>query len=437
MSKKTLLLRSKLSASGVTIKPIIKNTKKKYEEESDIEIEIKSDGESPKSEAVSPKSETSNIEFEENKENNEEQNKTENYDDHNYGSQISDYVADISQEQSLIEEEKPKKVIRKSSKNLSRFRIKEDDLKKVKKTKAVVKKGPGRPRKTPKKEPIPRKGISKHPSVSDAFIEFVYDQPVILKKIFQFFKALAASQIHVIFRHKDIIFYTEDHHKKSKIRVRIDASKINHYYCKDTLDIGISSKEMELILNKVDKEYSTILLLSSMSSKNRTIDLILENDIQIDELHTIELINPSNKMENENEFTDEDYIISFELPSKYFRKTINDIKTMSTELSITQESNSSPLVFEYLTSNKKIQSKHTVKNNNKIKLKSQLDDGESFRIDIRVDYIKPISSAQIAEDIVILVDENRSLMTRSFIDNETIEIKTLTEIIDERPDDDE
>jgi hypothetical protein len=325
-------------------------------------------------------------------------------------------------------------VIKKSA----RVGIKDDDVKKSKSKKTLnikntVKKGRGRPRKTPKKEPIPRKGISRKPSIPDNFVELIYDQPVVFKKIFQFFKALAASQIQIIFRPKDIIFYTEDHHQRSKIRIKIDASKVNHYYCKDILDIGISSREMDLILNKVDKEYTTIVLISGESTRERTINLALENDIQIDELHTIELINPSYKMDNEEEFIDEDYMITFELPSKYFRKTINDIKTMSNELSIIQNAPNKPLVFEYLTQNKKIQSEHTVKNNSKIKLKSNLEQGSIFRIDMHIEDIKPISSSQISEEVMILIDENKSLMTRSFIDNGTVEIKTLTEIIDERP----
>jgi hypothetical protein len=300
-----------------------------------------------------------------------------------------------------------------------------------------AKKGPGRPRKTPKKEPIPRKGISKTATNPDDHIEVLYEQPVLLRKIFQFFKSLAAAQIQILFRPKDIIFYAEDHHKKSKIRVRLDATKLNHYYCKSTLDVGVASKDLELILNKVDKEYSSIVLLSNLGSTQRNITLVLENDIQIDEMHTIDLVGQYDKMENESDFVDEDYMIKFQFPSKYFRKTINDIKTMSSQLSITQEDAESSLVFEYLTNNKKIQSKHTVKDNNKIKLVSELAAGDSFRVDVKIDYIKPISAAQIADEVTILVDENKAFMTKAYIDNETIEIKTLTEIIDDRPEEEE
>jgi hypothetical protein len=300
--------------------------------------------------------------------------------------------------------------------------------------KTPVRKGPGRPRKTPKKEPIPRKGTTNKPINEDSVVEFLYDMPLVMKKIVAFFKSLAAAQIQIIFRPTDIIMYAQDHHKKSKIRVRIDGSKLNQYYCKSILDIGISSKELESILNTVDKDYSSIILVSTAGNTQKNLIAILENDIQIDETHTIDLIGQYNHMDNEEEFTDENYMIQFEWPGKYFRKTINDIKTISTQISISQEDCESPLELCYTSSNKKIHSRHIVKNADKIKLRSQLSGDDTFHVDIKVDYIKPISSAHIADEIMILVDENKKFMTKAYIDNRTIEIKTLTEIIDERPD---
>lgn len=334
--------------------------------------------------------------------------------------------------------ESPKKRVKKSTtsaKNTEEKTVKKraSAKKTTKKTASAVKKGPGRPRKVPKKDPIPRKGIVAKPTNSEDVIEFLYDTPVILKKLIAFFKSLAAAQIQVLFRTTDIILYAQDHHKKSKIRVRIDAAKLNHYYCKAPLDIGITCKDLELLLNKVDKEYSSIILLSTAGNTKKTLTVVFENDIQIDESHTIDLIENYTKMTDENEFVDEDYGIQFEWPGKYFKKTINDIKTISTELSITQADSDSPLTFEYKSANKKIHSYHTVKNKEKIKLKSNLGNSDSFRVDVKVDYIRPISSAQIADEITIMVDETKKLMTKAFIDNKTIEIKTLTDIVDQRP----
>ena len=297
----------------------------------------------------------------------------------------------------------------------------------------VEKKRPGRPRTTAPKQDIPRKGIASVPTDEDSIMEFLYDSPILLKKIITFFKSVAATHIQILFRLNDIIIYSQDHHKQSTIYIKIQGSKTNHYYCKSILDIGVRVKDLESILNKVDKDYSSIILLSTLENNQKSITIILENDIQIDETHTIEIVGQYQHLDNEAEFEDENYMISFDWPGKYFRKTINDIKTIAVQLNIVQEDKNSPLEICYVSANKKIHSRHIVKKPSKINLVSNLPDHASFRIGMKVENIKPISSAHIADEIKILIDENKKLMTKSFIDNKTIEMKTLTNIIDIRP----
>ena len=54
------------------------------------------------------------------------------------------------------------------------------------KTPIVKKKRPGRPRKTPLREPRPRNGIVNNPKDVKNFIEFLYDKPLIFKKLWQY-----------------------------------------------------------------------------------------------------------------------------------------------------------------------------------------------------------------------------------------------------------
>ena len=300
--------------------------------------------------------------------------------------------------------------------------------------KKVFKKGPGRPRKAPCREIIPRRGISLKPTNNETCIEFLHDNPNMFKKIISFFKSTATHNIQLIFRPNEVIMFAKDHHDKSKIRIKIDTNKVNHYYCKNILDIGIALKDLDLLFNKADKDYKAFVMYSNTSGMQKNIILTFVNEMEIDEVHTIDLIGQYNHIDNEQEFIDEDYIIKFEWPNKYFRKTINDIRTISTQLSIMQEDKDQPLVLEYISENKKIHSKYNIKNPAKIKLKSGLAHGDTFRVDIKLDYIRPISASHIADDIMIFLDENKKLMTKAFIDKETaIEIKTITEIIDIRP----
>jgi hypothetical protein len=302
-----------------------------------------------------------------------------------------------------------------------------------KKTKS--KKRPGRPRKKPLKEEEPRRGISHEPADLDNVLEIVYCMPLILKKVVSFFKSLASNEIQIIFRPTHIIFYSRDHHEKSRIRIKIDGHKLNHYYCVKEFSIGVKCGELELILNKVDKDYIRIILMATKNQCQKYLTILMENDMQIEERHHMDLIGQYPTMTNEQHFIDEKYTIHFTFPGKYFKKTINEIKTMSSQLSFIQEDNESPLELGYNSANKKIRSVHTFRNANKVKFYSSLDEHSSFRVTVELSHIKPISSAHIADEITIYLDENKKFMTKALIDNGTIEIKTLTDIVDERPED--
>lgn len=301
------------------------------------------------------------------------------------------------------------------------------------KAKAPTRKGPGRPRKIPKKESIPRVGCKDEPEDENNLIELLYDMPILLKKIFGFFKSLASTQIQFVFRKHEVIIYGQDHHDKSRIRVRIDTAKLNSYYCGEELDIGLNCKELELILNKIDKEYNTLVINISKRNKQKFIKLVLNTNIQIREIHNIDIIGQYNSIsKHEDDFNRLNHTIEFTLPGKYFKKTIGDMRSFSKTLSIIQDEPNNPVRFEYISDNKKIRSSHVIRNNDKIKLVSKLDEDDSFRIDIMLQYIKPISSIYISETSKISIDENRPFMVTSHLDNGTIEIKTLTAIIDNR-----
>lgn len=295
---------------------------------------------------------------------------------------------------------------------------------------------PGRPPKKLPHPPLKKKGIISEPTTPDTAIELMYGFPIILKKVMAHFKSLATEKIQVIFRPEEVIMFGRDHNKHSRTRVRIDGKKLHYYYCKGVYKMIFVRREIELILNKVDKDYRHLIIHASVQHIKKYIVFSFENGMKIDEKHHITLREgkTSDEMDNENDFLDEDsYTLSFTFPGKYFKKTISDIRTISKELGIVQESKDDPLDLVYRSKNQKIQSKHTCKNSKTtINFKSKLDDDETFRVDIMVDYIKPISQAQVADSVDIFVDENKQFMTRSTFEDGTIEIKTLTEIIDKR-----
>ena len=148
-------------------------------------------------------------------------------------------------------------------------------------------KGPGRPRKTPVRVSKPRDGISKTPKCDQNVIEYSYDRPLITKKIWGFFKSLFTDKLEIIFRDNEIIYYGKGHLKKNAVRIRTDASKINHYYAGGSLNIGLSCANMCAIMSKVDRSYTNIMLLSNKNHAQKNLIITLQNSMEIDEEHTI------------------------------------------------------------------------------------------------------------------------------------------------------
>ena len=270
------------------------------------------------------------------------------------------------------------------------------------------------------------------PSDAEHYIEFLYDKPLIFKKLWQFFKLLACDKLHLSFMKDCIIIYCHDHHKKSYIRVKINCNEVNHYYCERELDIGLLCKNPELIMSTIDKSYNSILFLSTHDNIQKNIEIVLKNEIDIEETHKIELIGEYDKNNNDKKFLDEDYKIKFKLNGKYFKKMISDIKTFSDILNIRQDDKDESLMIEYIKHDKKIKSNHVMKNSEAINLRSALTEDETFRTSVKVDYIKPLSSALLAESIEIYADEIKPLKFIINLDEKCIQICILTEIIDQR-----
>jgi len=295
------------------------------------------------------------------------------------------------------------------------------------------KKKPGRPRKNPIRQPQKRKGIVSVPEDERNHIEFLYDNPEIFKKILSCFKSHAVNNIFITFKDRYILFWCEDNLQKNKIRIKINCSLINHYYCFETLNIGMSCDHLEKIMATIDKTYSSILILSQKDSIQNYIEIILKDDIRAEKSYKVELIGDYNTFHNVDHLFDdyEAYILNFSLSGKKFKAMINDMAAFTDQVSIELNSSVDPLVFQYRSRDNKI--KHTTTfHNNAFSLRKNIDDGDTFHISFKLEYVKPISSSLISDYVKIFVDENRPLLFVNSVDGGCIEVHTLTEIIDKR-----
>jgi hypothetical protein len=295
----------------------------------------------------------------------------------------------------------------------------------------VVKKRPGRPRKTPPQQPKQKKGIVCAPEDAAHYIEFLYDKPQVFKKLLQFFKLMSVEKLHITFTNNSIVIYCVDCHKKINTHVKIDCSKVNHYFCKNELDIGLSRSNLGLIMATIDRTYESILLLSTNDNIQKNIQVILKNNTDIDETYKIELIGEYDKSLDNEKFLDNNYMVKFKLTGKYFKKMISDIKSFTDSITIRKDGPNENLIFEFTGTDKKIKSERICKKNETISLSDNLGEDDTFRTTFKIDYVNSISSALLDENIEIYADEDKPLKFIVQMD-EAIEIIILTNILDMR-----
>lgn len=301
--------------------------------------------------------------------------------------------------------------------------------------KKANKRRPGRPPSAPKKEPIIKHGIQIAPKCEENLVEFIYDQPILIKKISSFFRLLAAENIQIIFRPEEIILYTHDYDKKSHVRVAITAAKLNHYYCGAEYDIGLSCEEFERIMRKIDKHYSQILIIVDRENINKELTVRLENSINIAEIYQIALTGRYDRIAAfpaAAQFMHANYPIELTYPSDYFKRLITDLREHDKKISYVQESGDAPLKIECQSQTKKTRTEFLHNDPASLNLVSRVAPGDSFHMAIMLQNLKAISAAQLSDAITVRLDEERMFMTEAIMDEGTINVRTLTEIIDER-----
>lgn len=309
----------------------------------------------------------------------------------------------------------------------------DDVVKLTKKEKHPKKNKPGRPRKNPIRQPQKRVGLVESPADERNHVEFLYDNPEKFKKILSYFKSHAVNKVFIKFQQNSIIFWCEDSSQKNRIRVKINCNLVNHYYCPEPLNIGISCDHLEKIMATIDKTYNSILILSQRDSLQNYIQIILKDDSCTDESYKIELIEDYNTFQAIDHAFDEQeqYMLHFVLPSKKFKSMINNMSAFTNQVSIELHSATDPILFQYLSRDNKIKHTTTIRNN-AFTLRQNLDENDTFHTSFILDYVKSISSSLISDTIAIYADENRPLLFINEMDNHCIEVRTLTNIVDKR-----
>lgn len=290
----------------------------------------------------------------------------------------------------------------------------------------------GRPRIIkPAPQTATRKGIVAEPNKSDHVLELVYDVPVNLKKIFTLFKLMDTRDVKMEFRLSGVRICGAGHLKHNFIDLHIDSSKLTQYYCKHNIMMVIDQKNLEKVIQKIDKSYDSIFFIAKQDSYMKELYIVLNDEAQgVKEYHTISLLETSTGSDDNlvSALPYHEYPLSFTLPSKYFKKVVGDISKFSKDFTVERRPNV-PLSFPYDSNSKTIDVNHIFTKADLFKINSSLFENDFLSTTVRIEYIQSLATALLSDHINIYVDHENMMVFRTTIDDEAFVLLLAVKIV--------
>ena len=266
----------------------------------------------------------------------------------------------------------------------------------------VVKKKPGRP---PSVKPsnvkaIVKMGIINAPLKSGNCVEFNYDNPLVIKKLFSFLNGMNSKQVALTFTKKQIIILALDHLHVSRIKFTIDAPTSISYYCRAPITVYVNIKNIARILNSVVASYRNVMFEIHDKSSRRKLSITMENTWGSTEVRELTL-ESSQSLMPACSFDTSAYPIHITIPSAYFKKLITDSTVLSDVITF-EKIGKNPLKLKHTSNDKSINSEYILTKTDHINVESTTGDA-IFSSSMHLSYIIPIAKPVLSTSLSIYV----------------------------------
>lgn len=293
----------------------------------------------------------------------------------------------------------------------------------------------GRPKMVkPESVPLTREGIVNEPKIKCHVLEMSYDEPMNIKRIFNLFKLVDMRDVRMEFKLKSIRISGSGHLKQNFIELTIDADRMKHYYCKHEMIVVIDQRNLEKIIQKIDKSYDEIQFIATQESYMKDLNIVLHDISQgVKEFHTVSLLETST-CSDDNVISAIDYHsypIRFTFPNRYFKKVISDISKFSQDLTIDSDKNCR-LSFPYDSNAKTIEVRHTFTNLEMFNFHSTLGPNELLSTAVRIEYVQSLANAMLSDSVDIFVDHENLMIFRSNVDSGAFKLILAVKVVSYR-----
>lgn len=281
--------------------------------------------------------------------------------------------------------------------------------------------GPGRPRKNPIIEPLPKVGVVNKPVSNKNKMEMQYGNPHSIRKIFMLLKSMGCRKVSITFDKTKFIIEAEDHLQKSDILIECYGKHMNRYYCASKYTIHIEHEVLSSLFAQMSNNTHIIRFISRKKEGDDVSIHVVYTDrvMDVDSTYDVPIIStgplPAHKLSNY-----EKYPISFTFDAKYFRTLIKNMEISKADKFIIQKSGEDDFRITHSRSSKSasVGCNYRYRNAKKINLQSKLSKGEVFTVPIDVRYVKKFAQSLISNDIEIRADSKEPTVFIAEIDKD-------------------
>jgi hypothetical protein len=300
--------------------------------------------------------------------------------------------------------------------------------------------GPGRPPLRSKTQ-LTRNGIVDEPSKLENIpqlqrvVEFYYDNPLSIKKIFGLFKHMNSKKVNIYFQEEKIVFIATDFKGENDIHIEILCSEVNSYYIEEPFTVGLNLSNIKNVMNKITKDFQSITIWCNRDERGAKLNIELFNHkLNNPTTSRINLQNPDSvlSLETIEEKLNnlDNYPIKFELESKIFKKKITDALGLGPKLRIEKDGDE-PLTLITDHSEGVGTDDDVFNDPETIALESNIGN-DMFSTTVYLSKLKALASALISDKIKIAVDKYDPIIFTATLDTDVSFVHVLTPVIDFR-----
>jgi hypothetical protein len=267
-----------------------------------------------------------------------------------------------------------------------------------------TKKGPGRPKKVPVMQlGDAEEGVQDTPKHQDNIVELIYSQPLLFKKLKQLFKSFDVEAIEFSFEHDGLYIQAQDHLQHSRICVVVKGEMMSRYYCKKPYQITVPTLDLSHALDALTKTHTKIMLYIRAGVGSLYL-VFHDSEYNTEDVYELMAASSSGDTIQRSSIDDSEYTVAFKVTSKHFKTMLNNICKIATQFQIVCTRNGELQIKLADSSFAQVKWRRQYHTPGLISLRNNVPIGNTFLSMMTIEYVKPLATSNIGEDVVISAD---------------------------------